>query len=182
MAPEALKERRYDIEPFDPEKHDRTAFFSGVERIDNFLKKSARKHQAGDFSRVFVAVEIGGVAVAGFYSLNAHVLAGCDLPDALTKRGPPHGVPAVYLSMLGVNRPAQGAGLGVILLGDALKRVLAASESVGVKAVILDVIDDDGAAAYDRRKRFYERMGFASFSDRPSRMFLTVKDIGAAFR
>lgn len=181
VAPKSELAPAYDIEAFDPERLDRTQFASGLDRIDNFLRKSARKFQEGDNARVFAAVEVGSDIVIGFYSLNAHALTGDDLPDALAKRGPRHGVPAVYLSMLGVDRRAQGQGLGAILLADALKRVLFASDAIGVRPVILDVIDDDGADAYARRKAFYEKLGFRSFPSRPKRMFLTIKEIRAAF-
>ena len=47
------------IEPLDPEKHHRAGFSCGTDRLDNFLKRTARKHQAGDFTRVWVATAGG---------------------------------------------------------------------------------------------------------------------------
>ncbi|MEM9838025.1 MAG: GNAT family N-acetyltransferase [Pseudomonadota bacterium] len=172
----------YVITPFDPDTHDRTAFSCGLDRIDNFLKLTAKKHQQGDFSRVFVACTGDSNAVVGYYALNAHALTGEGLPEALTKRGPRHGIPAAYLSMICVDQAHQGQGLGVLLLADALMRVLHVSDTLGLKAVILDVVDDDGEDQFERRKAFYARMGFQAFSNNDRRMFLTLKDIAAAFQ
>lgn len=179
MAPEPAPIWR--IQAFDPDLHDRASFSCGLERIDNFLKITARKHQDGDFTRVYVATRADSAAIIGYYALNAHSLAGPEAPDALSKRGPRHSIPAAYLSMIGVNVREQGIGLGVILLADALKRVLRAADSIDLKAVVLDVVDDDGDDAYRRRLAFYRRMGFCSFPSRESRMFLAMKDIRAAF-
>jgi len=181
MAPEALQPK-YNIEPFDPEKHDRTVFSCGVDRLDNFLKRTAKKHQAGDFSRVFVAVKEDSATVTGYYSINAHAIEGDDLPEALTKHSPRHGViPAAYISMIAVGQNVQGGGLGRILLADGLKRIMLLADQLGLAVVVLDVFDDDGDDAYQRRISFYESMGFQSFPSVPSRMFIGLKDIRAAF-
>ncbi len=181
MAPDAPAPQ-YDIEPFDPDRHDRTAFSCGVDRLDNFLKRTAKKHQAGDFTRVFVAVEPGAAPVIGYYSLNAHSVEGETLPEALTKNSPRHGaIPAAYLSMIAVDRTAQGKRLGRSLLADALKRLIPLSEEIGLAAVILDVFDDDGLEAFERRIAFYDSMGFSSLPSNRARMFIPMKDVRAAF-
>ena len=55
------------IEPLDPSTHDRAAFSCGTVRLDNFLKRTARKHQAGDLTRVWVATE-NGADILGYYA------------------------------------------------------------------------------------------------------------------
>ena len=67
------------IEPLDPVKHDRAAFSCGVGRLDNFLKRTARKQQAADFARVWVPTESGQTAILGYSALNAHFIEGDDL-------------------------------------------------------------------------------------------------------
>ncbi len=175
-----------DVEPFDPDRHSRTDFCCGVDRLDNYLKRTARKHQEGDFARVFVAVAPGQSSILGFYSINAHVVEAPDLPDRITRNAPRHdgvrsGIPAAYLSMIAVDRGRQGQGLGVVLLADALKRLIPLSHEIGLAVVVLDVLDDGGPGAFARRKGFYEGMGFQSTPSRQARMFLTMKDIRAAF-
>jgi GNAT superfamily N-acetyltransferase len=171
----------YSIEAFDPDRHNRTDFGCGLERIDNYLKRTARKHQDDDFTRLFVAVRPGLDRVLGYYTLNAHNLIGDGLPDALSRRAPRYGIPAAYLSMLSVDRTEQGQGLGRILLVNALRRLLDASGSIGLKALLLDIVDDDGPEAYAHRLEFYQSMGFLSFPDRESRMLLLLDTIREAF-
>lgn len=163
------------IEPFDPDKHDRTAFSCGAVRIDNYLRLSARKQQQGDFTRLWIAVRPGSNAILGFYSINSHALHADGFPKDLLKNAPRHGqLPAAYLSMIGVNKADQGTGLGRILLVDALRRIAKASYELGIAAVILDVLDDDGPEAAAKRKEFYESMQFQSFPSQPLRMFLPI--------
>ena len=165
------------IEPLDPSTHDRAAFSCGTVRLDNFLKRTARKHQAGDFTRVWVATE-NGTDILGYYALNAHALEGDDLPGPLTKNALRSGsIPAVSLSMIAVAQRHQGRGLGRFLLADALQRVVGAADQVGVKAVLLDVIEDGGTELTERRRAFYAAMGFQSLPSRPLRMFISIETV-----
>ena len=180
-AQAVLNLRGIIIEPLDPQKHDRAAFSCGTARLDNFLKRTARKHQAGDFTRVWVATESGQTDILGYYALNAHTLEGNDLPGHLTKNAPRFGgIPAVYLSMIAVNRRYQGQGVGRILLADALSRAVGAAEQIGLKAVVLDVIEDGGAEITERRRAFYAAMGFQSLPSRPLRMFISIETVRRA--
>ncbi len=70
------------IEPFDPGRYDRSGFACGTDRLDNFLRFSARKQQKDDFTRVFVAVAEESPKVLGYYALNAHAVATDDLGPA----------------------------------------------------------------------------------------------------
>lgn len=179
MTAENASQLRVRIEPFDPAQHDRTAFSCGAARIDNFLRRTAKKHQKGGFTRVWVAVRgEGDVAVLGFYALNAHSIEAEGLPEKLTKHAPRHGrVPAIYLSMFGVDRKVQKHGLGRVLLADALNRAATVSRQIGLAVVVLDVLDDGDEKAVEHRHRFYETAGFIAFPSRPSRMFIPMGTI-----
>ena len=170
------------IEPFDPGRHDRSGFSCGTVRLDNFLRFSARKQQTDDFTRVFVAVAEGSPRVLGYYALNAHAVSTGELGADRPPRAPNTGsIPALYLSMIAVDRSGQGRGLGSDLAIDALGRALSVAGEVGLKLVVLDVIDDGGNEAFMRRREFYRRLGFRSFQDRPERMFITIDTIRAMF-
>ena len=52
---------------------------------------------------------------------------------------------------------------------------------IGLKLVVLDVIDDGGSEAFGHRMAFYRRLGFQSFQDRPERMFIAIDTIRAMF-
>ena len=173
---------RIVIEPFDPGRHDRAGFSCGTDRLDNFLRLSARKQQKDDFTRVFVAVADGSPEVLGYYALNAHSVATEELGADSPRRAPRTGsIPALYLSMIAVDERRQGKGLGSDLAVDALGRALNVASEVGLKLVVLDVIDDGGEEVFARRMEFYRRLGFRSFQDRPERMFITIDTIRAMF-
>ena len=170
------------IERFDSARHDRTTFSCGTDRLDNFLRLSAKKRQKDDFTRVFVAVAEGSPRILGYYAVNTHAVPidefGADRPPRSPNTGT---IPALYLSMVAVDKRRQGSGLGADLVIDSLYRARHVADQVGLKLVVLDVIDDGGTEAFVRRQAFYERLGFRSFQDRPERMFITIGTIRAMF-
>ncbi len=173
--------RQFTIEPFDPEKHDRTAFSCGVEQVDNFFKRTANKLAKAGNLRVFVMVADNG-GLIGFYAINAHAVDYRELPKRFARARPGHGsIPAAYISMIGVGARYAGKGHGGALLADALTRIAAASQTLGIAVVILDVFDDGNPDAVTRRKSLYERYGFTPLPSNPLRMFLPVAVVNHLF-
>ena len=130
---------------------------------------------------MWVATDGRSPLILGYYALNAHALEGGGLPKELTRDAPRHGaIPAVYLSMIAVARRRQGQGIGRILLADALARAASAAERVGIKAVVLDVIEDGGNALTEQRFAFYASMGFQPLPGRPLRMFIGIRTVRRA--
>lgn len=165
------------IEPFDPDKHDRTAFSCGVEQVDNFFKKTANKLANAGNLRVHVMTAPDG-AVIGFYALNAHAIDYQDLPAKYARTRPAHGsIPAAFLSMIGVDQRYAGQGYGGDLLVDALLRVARAAELLGIAVVVLDVLDDGNPHLVERRMRLYAGYGFQALPSNSLRMFLPVATI-----
>lgn len=168
------------IEPLDLDRHDRAAFSSGVDPVDNFLKRTAGKLMRGGTARVFVAVDPDDDAgkILGFYSINAHSVDCGDLPNRYRRYSLPEGkIPAAFIGMMGVGLPAQGKGLGSLLLVDALKGAYLASYRVGTAVVLLDVLDCGNAEDIARRQRLYENFGFQCLPSQPLRMFLPMATI-----
>lgn len=165
------------FKPFDPDIHDRAAFCSGANQIDNFIKLSARKHQKGNYTRVWVALDADAdeKRILGYYGINAHSIKVDDIPKEYAKNAPSHGqLPAAYISFFGVSKEFQGKGLGQILLIDCLKRIARMSDELGIHVVVLDVLEDENT---ERRINFYEKHNFQSFPSMPLRMFLPIKTI-----
>jgi hypothetical protein len=84
------------VEPFDPERHDRSGFSCGVEAVDNYFKKTANKLAEAGNVRLFVMVS-AEQALIGFYAINhtPSIIAIC--PGALP--APCHGtVPSLLRS------------------------------------------------------------------------------------
>lgn len=167
------------IEPLDPSKHDRAAFSCGVEQVDNYFKKTANKlTQAGNI-RVFVLTSPDG-SLVGFYATNAHSIHYTDLPDKFRRDRPGHGyIPAAYISMIGVDFRFQGKGFGGDLLTDCLRRIATASDEIGIRVILLDILDCNDPALTERRKNLYASYGFEPFPSNDLRMYLPISDVKA---
>ena len=76
----------------------------------------------------------------------------------------------ILLARLAVDRTWQGKGLGAALLLDALRRILAAADIVGVRAALVHAKDETA-------RQFYEHFDFDQSPIDPLQMFLLVKDI-----
>lgn len=173
---------RFIIEPFVPTQHERSGFSCGFVRLDNFLRLSAKKQQKDDFTRVFVVVVENSPQILGYYALNAHAVfldeLGVDRPQRVPNTG---SIPALYLSMIAVDQRWQGRGLGSYLAIDALNRARNVADEVGLKLIVLDVINDGGDDVFARRVAFYRRLGFQSFQDRTERMFIALHTVRQMF-
>lgn len=168
---------RFVIEPFDPERHDRAAFSCGVDQIDNYFKKTANKLAKADNVRFFVMTAPDG-GVIGFYALNAHAVDYNDLPKSYARTRPAHGsVPAAYISMIARDRRYAGGGYGGDLLVDALKRIAAAADDIGIAVVMLDVLDCGDPDRVARRKALYESYGFQALPSQALRLYLPVRTV-----
>ena len=64
----------------------------------------------------------------------------------------------------------RGKGLGAFLLMDALNRILLATQTLAIHAVVIDAKDDAAAA-------FYRKYGFISFMGESRRLFLPMATI-----
>jgi len=167
------------IEPLDPFRHDRAAFSCGIEQVDNFFRKTANKLSQTGNVRVFVLTDPDG-ALIGFYAANAHSIHYTDLPDKFRRDRPGHGyIPAAYISMIGVDLRHQGKGFGADLLVDCLARIATAADEIGIRVVLLDVLDCGDPALTERRKKLYLSYGFAPLASKSLRMYLPMSDVRA---
>lgn len=148
--------------------HDRTVFSCGEPALDFYLQRQASQDIRRHVAQVFVALGDGPGKIAGYYSLSAASFEKDELPQALAKRLPHYPVPAAILGRLAVDHACQGRGLGEILLLDAIRRVVRASATLMVYAVIVD-------AKNDRAVAFYERYGFRAFASEQRRLFLPLE-------
>ncbi len=161
------------IEPFDAARHDRASFTCGTDRIDNFLKITASKYEAGDIGRIHVAIERDGGRLVGFYAVGPHAIDARELEPEMKKRLPNFDrVPAYYLSMIGTHVDVQGKGVGSFLLADVLKRCVRASDEMGGRFVVLDAINEDAA-------RLYARYDFVPLPSVPDRMIVGIAKLRA---
>ena len=154
------------IEPLG-RRHDRAAFSCGLPELDRYLARQASQDVRRRIARVFVCTAGETDAVLGFYTLSALSIDLASLPERLSRKLPRHPVPCALIGRLAVDRSAHQRGLGRMLLADAVKRTVAAGETVAMHALIVDAANDDA-------KRFYERFGFVPLTDIPMRLFLPL--------
>jgi GNAT superfamily N-acetyltransferase len=87
----------------------------------------------------------------------------------------PNAAPVIIVGRLAVDRAHARRGIGSGLLKDAMLRSLAASQSIGVRALLVHAIDDEAIA-------FYLRYGFVEFPDGTKTLFMPIEAIAAAIR
>ncbi len=155
------------VEPLGPH-HDRSSFSCGEPSLDTYILRQASQDAQRRVAQVFVAVADRPGEVVGYYTLSAASFEKEDLPRELAKRLPHYPVPAAVIGRLAIDRRSQGRGLGETLLLDAIRRVVRASDAIGVYAIVVD-------ALHDRAGAFYERYGFKPFPTAPRRLFLPLQ-------
>jgi predicted GNAT family N-acyltransferase len=152
------------IEPLG-KHHDRTKFSCGQPDLDNWFRLRASQDEKRNVARVFVALD-AELGVVGFYSLSSLSLSLDSLPEKVAQKLPRYdAIPAALIGRLVRDERVRGKGVGELLLSDAIRRVLDASRSVAVFAVVLDAKDN-------RAVKFYELFGFHPFPLQPNRLFL----------
>jgi len=145
--------------------HETHDFDCGNESLNKWLDQHALQAMRSKSANTYVVV-IENKVVA-YYSLAAGEVARTNSPERLAKGLGKHPVPVIVLARLAVDRRFQGAGLGTLLLQDAIKRAIFTSELVGARALTTHAIDKPA-------HEFYKHFGFAeSLSDY---QFLLIKD------
>ena len=129
---------------------DITGFACGVELIDAWVAKHARKARTMGTAVVYVSCCEG--VLAGFYTLSSQSIAREGLHGWMARNAPAQ-IPVILLGMFGVDKHYQGQGLGHDLLLDAVRRAQNVAAQIGAKALVVDPYDDAA-------RSFYARYGF----------------------
>jgi GNAT superfamily N-acetyltransferase len=149
--------------------HNRKKFDSGSQALNNFLYQMANQQSDKDNTRTYVLenTKQQGIII-GFYTLTMTRLQLNELPEKLKNK---HKTceSAGLIARLAVDNKYKTKGFGQWLLIDALKKLLAASQTVAFPVVVVDA--KDGAI------EFYQKFGFRAFSRYPNKLFITVAEI-----
>jgi GNAT superfamily N-acetyltransferase len=159
---------RYRLESLQ-RSHRRRAFDCGQPQVNDWLWTKALQHQAKRLSVTKALLDPGG-AIAGFYTLATGQIDFGDLPVDLVRRLPRRALPVAVLAWLGVDRGHQGQKLGDLLLAQALRDCYDAGQTFAFVAVILDCVDDDA-------KAFYERWDSKALPGNPYRLYISANTL-----
>lgn len=163
---------RFAIEPL-AKSQDRSGFRCGNDRIDQYFRETVSQDVKRDYATCFVAHEIVTNCIAGFYTLSASNVPLVEVPPGLARRLPRYpSVPAVSIGWLARHLDFAGAGVGELLLIDAIRTV--ATAPIGAHAVFADAIDEHAAA-------FYTSFGFTPLTDRPHTLYLPLSNVSNLF-
>lgn len=145
--------------------HRTEGFCSGVEALDSWLIRRARRNQLSGASRTYVVA--AGTRVAAYYCLASGALALREAPGGI-RRNMPDPIPMAILGRLAVDQSWQRKGIGVALLRDAVQRTRTASTIIGIRGLLVHALSPDGAG-------FYRRYGFSPSSTNPLILVLSLK-------
>ena len=147
-------------------------FHCGQTDLAEWIARFALANQQSGMTTVFVSMTAG--SIAGYYALSTGGVDHADAPARVTKGVPRHPIPVILLTRLAVDEQSQGAGLGRMLLRDALIRIDRAADEIGVRALLVHAKDDKARDFYLRAAEFEP-----SPTD-PLHLFLLMKDLRRA--
>jgi predicted N-acetyltransferase YhbS len=141
------------VEPLDRKRHLIDEFDCGHSALNRWLRAYAGQSQRRDIARTFVVADDES-RVVGYYTLvAAAVEQGAASPAVRAGTSRHFPIPVCLIARLAVDERRQRRGLGRDLLRDAMRRAVAASDQIGMRAVVVDAIDE-------RAADFYRRHGF----------------------
>jgi ribosomal protein S18 acetylase RimI-like enzyme len=150
--------------------HDRKRFECGKDWLNRYLRNHALRNQELGYGRTFVAVAAGSLRVDGYSTLSMGSVMFENLPPTMAQDVPRYPMPVVHMGCLAVARDCQRQRLGEMLLVDALRRAVSASNNVAMRAVEVKAIDEEA-------RDFYLAYGFVSFVDHPLHLYLPMATI-----
>jgi ribosomal protein S18 acetylase RimI-like enzyme len=155
-----------------PTQFDLKAFDCGKPDMNQYLARFAAKNMGLKLSMTWVLPGEEMVAgqktpIAAYYTLASCTVTRAEIPT--DKRLPGYPVPVVLLARLAVDHHFQRQRLGEKTLVAALRRSIILTErGLPAMGLILDVLDEDALA-------FYQRFDlFQPFTDDPMRLFLPM--------
>jgi GNAT superfamily N-acetyltransferase len=134
-----------DPEPLGPD-HAPEGLDCGGQSFNVSVTSYARQAGAVGSARTYVVVDAQQGRVVGYHALTAAELERGAATARAIKEMPQYPIPVVLLARLAVDLAVAGRGLGAWLLRDAMLRTLAASETIGVHAMLVHAIDEEARA------------------------------------
>ena len=148
--------------------HDLSQFDCGNVALNDWLKGHALDSE-GQSARTYVTCQNN--VVVGYYCIATGSVERRTLPSKLKrKQGLPNQIPVAIIGRLARDVTYRKTGLGSDLLQDALKRIVSASEIIGVRCVLVHAIDDDAV-------KFWKTNEFIEYPETSRTFFMPVETI-----
>lgn len=151
--------------------HDVAPFACGKPALDRWLKQRALSNHEKGFTAVTVVHQAR--RVVGYYGLAPTTVLPDVLPRSIRGGQPPDPVPCLLLGQLATDAGWSGQGIGSGLLKHALLRCVEASKLIGGRAVVVQAVDAEASA-------YWQRRGFVPSQDDPRVLFCAIARIGAS--
>ncbi|MFG3591518.1 GNAT family N-acetyltransferase [Bradyrhizobium sp. RDI18] len=140
--------------------HDFSRFHSGNEALDDWLKNRALDSE-GKTARTYVMCEDN--VVIGYYCIASGSVERAAIPKPIKRHGLPNQVPVAIIGRLARDLPYKGKGIGLDLLQHALHQIVHASETIGIRAILVHAIDDKAAAFWKGAEFIESPIGSRTF-------------------
>ena len=150
---------------------DLDSFRCGQPDLDEWLRRFAPHGEGMRSGRTLVWTQNG--LVVAYFTLAGHVIERGELPARLG-RGSPDRILAVLVARLALHETLHGRGLGGTLLADAASRIVAATDIVAARFVVVDAIDKHAGD-------FYSHYGFERIPD-THRLLRKINDLAEDVR
>jgi len=151
-------------------EHDLSAFDCGKTALNEFLVKYALTNNNAGIARTYVVTLPNQPSVIAYYSIAAGSVEREKASDRAAKGVPRSPVPVALIARLAVDLKCQRKGLGAGMLKHALQQILNASNTIGIRAVLVHAKDDEAA-------KFYRGYGFEPTPVNALHLMLLLKDV-----
>lgn len=111
--------------------------------------------------------------VVGYYGLAPTAVVPVSLPRSIRTGQSPDPLPCLLLGQLATDAKWRGQGIGSGLFKHALRRCVAGATLIGGRAQIVNAVDEEAAA-------FWQRRGFLPSKDDPMVLARSILDIAAS--
>ncbi len=145
-------------------------FDCGKPPLNEWLQRHALASQRSDGPRTFVVHS--NLQVKAYYSLATHHVLKSEGPERLGAGLGNYPIGVILLARLALDLSVQKLGIGKALLKDAMLRVVRVSADVGIRALIVDAIDEEA-------RQFYLKNGLVAFPEDRMRLMILMKDLRA---
>ena len=153
--------------------HALDGFDCGRASLNGWLTRHAHQAAAAGSPRTYVIVDSQQGRVVGYHALTAAGIEREAATARVIKGMPQYPIPVVLLARLAVDLSVARRGLGAWLLRDAMLRTLTASNTVGVRVMMVHAIDEAA-------RGFYLRHGLEPSPTDPLHLMILIKDIAKA--